>query len=173
MTKRSIVLIGLVAISVTALGVYAQSSTPAPPPPCMEHHRGPKMGTMGMMGGGPGRLIHLLMRSTDMTPDQETQAHAILDANHSTVEGIFTRLRQANADLANLLLGAQDVQADALSTELTRINQLQLQLDQQTANTILAIRALLKPEQLAKAAAAESAIEAEKAAHPHFMRPGE
>jgi Spy/CpxP family protein refolding chaperone len=164
MTKRSIVLIGLVAISVTALGVYAQSSTPAPPPPCMGPHRG------HMMGGGPGRLIHLLMRSTDMTPDQQAQAHAILDANHSTVEGIFTQLRQANADLANLLLAAQDVQADALSTELTKINQLQLQLDQQTANTVLAIRALLTPEQLAKAAAAESEIEAEKAAHPHFMK---
>ncbi len=166
MTKRSIVLIGLAAISVTALGVYAQSSTPGPPPPCMGHHRGPMM---GMMGGGPGRLIHLLLRSTDMTPDQETQAHAVLDANHSAVEGIFTQLRQANTDLANLLLGPQDVQAGALSTELTKINQLQLQLDQQTANTVLALRALLQPEQLAKAAAAESEIEAEKAAHPHFM----
>jgi len=167
MTKRTLAFIGLAAISVTALGVYAQSTTPAPPPPCMGHHRG------HMMGGGPGRLIHLLMQSTDMTSDQETQAHALLDANRSTMDGIFTQLRQANADLANLLLGAQDVQADALSTQLTKINQLQLQLDQQTANTVLAVRALLKPEQLAKAAAAESEIEAEKAAHPHFMRPGE
>jgi Spy/CpxP family protein refolding chaperone len=126
-----------------------------------------------MMGPGPGRLIHLLMKSSDMTPDQETQAHAILDANRSAVEGIFTELRQANTDLANLLLGPPDVQANALSTQLTKINQLQLQLDQQSANTVLAIRALLKPEQLAKAAAAESEMEAEKAAHPHFMRPGE
>jgi Spy/CpxP family protein refolding chaperone len=167
MTKRTMLLIGLAAISVTALGVYAQSATPGAPPPCMGHHRG------HMMGGGPGRLIHLLMKSTDMTPDQQTQAHAILDANRSAGESLFPQLRQANADLASLLLGPQDVQADALSTQLTKINQLQLQLEQQTANTVLAIRGLLKPEQLAKAAAAESEIEAEKAAHPHFMKPGE
>ena len=166
MTKRNIVLIGFIAVSVTALGVYAQSTAPTPPAECMGHHHG------HMMGGGPGRLIHLLMRSTNMTPDQETQAHSILDANRSTMEGIFTQLRQANTDLANLLLGPQDVQADALSTQLTKINQLQLQLEQQTANTVLAIRALLKPEQLANAAAAESQIEAEKAAHPHFMGRG-
>ena len=163
MTDRSIVLMGLAAISVTALGVYAQSNTPVPLKPCMGHHRG------HMMGGAPGRLIHLLMRSTDLTPDQETQAHAILDANRPAVEGIFTQLRQAHTDLANLVLGPQDVQADALSAQLTKINQLQLQLDQQTANTVLAIRALLKPEQLATAAAAESQIEAEKAARHHSM----
>ena len=163
MTKRTLLLLGLAAISVTALGVYAQSATPGAPSPCMEHHRG------HMMGGGPGRLIHLLMKSTDMTPDQETQAQAILDANRSAVEAVFPQLRQANTDLATLLLGPQDVQADALSAQLTKINQLQLQLQQQTANTVLAIRGLLKPEQLAKAAAAESQIEADKAAHHHFM----
>jgi hypothetical protein len=79
-------------------------------------------------------------------------------------------MHQAHADLANLLLGPQDVAADALAAQLTKINQLQLQLAQQEANTVLALRAILTPDQLAKAAAAESQWQADKADHPHFMR---
>ena len=148
-TKRNSFLIGLATAGMFALS--AQAQPPGPPPMMGPHHGG---------GFGPGRVIHVLLRSADLTADQQTQAHQILDANHSAVETIFTNLRQANNDLASLLLGASDVQADALSTQLTKINGLQLQLEQQTANTVLAIRALLTPEQLAKAAAAETQMQA-------------
>lgn len=159
-TKRNTLLIGLAAASLYALSAYAQ-------PPMGPHH-------MGCGGpGGPGRLIHVILRSADLTADQETQAHSILDSNRSAVEGIFTQLHQANTDLATLLLGPQDVQADALSTQLTKINQLQLQVAQQEANTVLAIRAILKPAQLAKAAAAESQMQADMADHPHFRHRGQ
>lgn len=160
MTKRTMTLIGLAAAGMYAVSAYAQ-------PPMGPHHKG--------CGGpgGPGRLIHVILHSADLTADQETQAHSILDSNRSTVGGIFTQLHQANTDLATLLLGPQDVQADALSTQLTKINQLQLQLAQQEANTVSAIRALLKPEQLAKAAAAESEMQADMADHPHFRHHGQ
>jgi Spy/CpxP family protein refolding chaperone len=152
MTKRTMMLIGLAASGMYAVSVHAQ-------PPMGPHHMG---------CGGPGRLIHVILHSADLTADQETQAHSILDSNRSAAEGLFTQLHQANTDLATLLLGPQDVQADALSNQLTKINQLQLQLAQQEATTVSAIRALLKPEQLAKAAAAESEMQADMADHPHF-----
>jgi Spy/CpxP family protein refolding chaperone len=160
MTKRTMMLIGLAAAGMFAASVHAQ-------PPMGPHH-------MGCGGpGGPGRLIHVILHSADLTADQETQAHAILDSNRSAAEGLFTQLHQANTDLATLMLGPQDVQADALSTQLNKINQLQLQLAQQEASTVSAIRALLKPEQLAKAAAAESEMQADMADHPHFTHRGQ
>ena len=156
MTRRNLALMGLAAASLYAFTAYAQ-------PPMMGRHHGG--------GCGPGRLIHVLLRSADLTADQETQAHTILDTNRSAVEAIHTQLRQANNDLANLLLGASDVQSDAVTAQLTKINQLQLQLEQNTANTVLAIRAILTPDQLAKAAAAESQMQAHK--DGFFGPPGE
>jgi Spy/CpxP family protein refolding chaperone len=154
-TKRNTLLIGLAAASLYAFSAYAQ-------PPMMGRHHGG--------GCGPGKLVHVLLRSADLTADQETQAHSILDSSHATAEEIFTQMHQAHADLANLLLGPQDVAADALAAQLTKINQLQLQLAQQETSTVVALRAILTPDQLAKAAAAESQWQADKADHPHFMR---
>lgn len=156
-TKRNTFLIGLAAASLYAFSAHAQ------PPKMGRHHGG---------GGGcrPGKLVHVLLRSADLTADQETQAHAILDASHAAAEGIFTQMHQAHADLATLLLGSQDVAADALAAQLAKINQLQLQLAQQEASTVVALRAILTPDQLAKAAAAESQWQADKADHPHFKR---
>jgi Spy/CpxP family protein refolding chaperone len=120
-----------------------------------------------MEGGGPGRLIHLLLRSTDLTPDQETQAHQILDAGRVAVQDLFTQLHQADNDLANLLLGAQEVQPAALAAQQALIAQLHQQLAQHEATTVLAIRAILTPDQLAKANAAVSDM---KARHAHESR---
>jgi Spy/CpxP family protein refolding chaperone len=167
MRTRNMVLIGLMALSLGAAGVSAQSTTPAPPPPWMGHHHGPPM-----MGGGPGRVIPLLLHSTDLTADQQTQVQQILESNRADAQTIFTQLRQANDDLATLLVGPDDVPADKLATQLAAINQAQLQLAQHEANTVLAIRGVLTADQLAKAAAAESQHQADKADHPFFMRRG-
>ncbi|MBI1816720.1 MAG: periplasmic heavy metal sensor [Deltaproteobacteria bacterium] len=159
MTKRKMLMIGLVAVGIYAAAADAQ---PIPPGPPMEHHHeGPHCGHM--KGGGPGRLIHLLLRSTDLTADQETQAHQILDAGRVAVQDLFTQLHQADNDLANLLLGAQDVLPAALTAQQALITQLQQQLAQHEAATVLAIRAILTPEQLAQASAALSDMEARHA----------
>ena len=144
--KRNTGLIALALASICAASVYAQSTTA---PPEMGPHHG------HMMGGGPGRVIPLLLHSTDLTADQETQVHQLLDSNRSTTQGLVGQVQQANKDLTNLLLGPNDVQADAVSAQLALIAQRQQQLAQHEANTVLAIRALLTPEQLAKAAAAQ------------------
>jgi Spy/CpxP family protein refolding chaperone len=144
--KRNIMLIGMAAAGMYALTAYAQ---PATGTPGMWHHHGP------MMGGGPGRLIPLLLRSTDMTADQDAQAHQILDADRPAVQQLFTQLAQANKDLANLMLGQQDVKPDAVAAQQAVVAQLQQQLAQHEATTVMAIRALLTPDQLAKANAAK------------------
>jgi len=158
MIKRNVVLIALAAIGLTVPTARAQ---PAGGMPGMGRHHHPPM-----LGGGAGRLIPLLLRSADLTADQEAQAHQILEAGRPAMKDLFTQLRQANDDLASLLLGSQDVQTDAVAAEQAVIAQLQQQLAQQETDTVLAIRALLSPDQLAKANAAKDQWEARRAEPP-------
>src|SRR5262249_52250256 len=111
MTKRNTVLIGLAAVGLYALTAYAEAPTGLSG---MWHHHKHKR------GGGTGRLIPLLLHSTDLTHDQQTQAHQILDANRPAAQQLFTQLHQAQKDLATLLL-APEVQKDAVATQQTRI----------------------------------------------------
>jgi Spy/CpxP family protein refolding chaperone len=142
MHTRQIVLIGLAAASICAAGALAQSSGPAPESgrPCGMHD-------------GSGRLVKLMMRATDLTADQTAQAQQILDAQRAAGADTHTRLRQAKDELASLLLGPQEVTPDALSTQLAHVAELKQELAQRQAATVLALRAILSPEQLAKAAA--------------------
>ena len=143
MTQCNRVLMGLAAASVFAVGAYAQPPADVPP----------LLGPPPILDDGPGRLIPLLLHSTDLAPDQQTQVRQILEANRSAVEDILTNIKQANDDLTTLLLGSQEVQPDALAEQLATIDQLRQQLAQQEVNTILAIRGILAPDQLDKAAA--------------------
>jgi Spy/CpxP family protein refolding chaperone len=143
MQRRTLVFIGIVAVAVWAGGIRAQSSDPASDPTTsypMQHHS--------------GRLVKLLMRSTDLTPDQTAQAQQILSAQSAAAGDMHSQLRQAQSDLTNMLLGPQDVAADALSGQLARVATLKQQLAQHRAATVMAIRGILTPDQLAKAAAA-------------------
>ncbi len=76
-------------------------------------------------------------------------------ADRSAMGDTFGQLHQAKKNLANLLLGPQDVQAAAVSKQLAQIAQLKQELAQHETGTVLAIRAILTPDQLAKAAAAK------------------
>ena len=67
-------------------------------------------------------------------------------------------MHQAKDDLAKSVLGPQDVAADAVSARLAHIAELKQQLAQRQVATALAIRAILTPEQLAKAAAARDQL---------------
>jgi Spy/CpxP family protein refolding chaperone len=145
MRQRTTVLIELAAVGMYALAMHPHM---AGAEPGRWHHHPP------MMGGGPGPLIGLLLHSTDLTADQETQVHQILDADRPAVQQIFSQLHQAQKDLANLLLAPQ-VQTDAVTTQQALIAQLQQELAQHETSTVMAIRAILTPEQLAKANAAK------------------
>ena len=146
MNKRIIGLIGLAMVALYAVNVHAETT---PDTPGCSHHGWHRM------GGGPGRLIPLLLRSTDLTADQETQVHQILDADRAAVHDLVTQLHQAKNDLATLMLGPQEPPADTVSAKLASIAQLQQQLAQHQAGTVTKIRGVLTADQLAKALAAK------------------
>jgi len=103
-------------------------------------------------GGGDGLMLPALLRSASLTPDQQTRMHDILKARRTAARPIVQNLRQAQQDLADRLLASGAVAMADVQPQLDRINQLRAQLLQNSAQATLDIRAILTPDQVAKAA---------------------
>ena len=102
--------------------------------------------------GGDAFMLPALLRSANLTDDQRSKLHDILKARRAALQPIVQGLRQAQQDLADRLLSPGAVTIADLQPQLDRINQLRGQLLQSSAQAALDIRALLTPEQIAKAA---------------------
>jgi len=145
MTKRMTLLAGLLLVSLWSAPLQAQ---PGGPPPMM-------MGRMGggphmMLGDGPSIMLPLVLRHANLTADQQTQVHKIMDADHQNLQALSKQLQTANNQLADKLFAPGAVQATDLTPQVQQITQLRQQLMEQGLKTALAIRAVLTPEQLAK-----------------------
>jgi Spy/CpxP family protein refolding chaperone len=102
--------------------------------------------------GGDGLMLPALLRSANLTPDQQTKMHDILKARRGAVRPLVQSLRQAQQTLADKLLAPGTVGMADVQPQLDTINQLRGQLLQNSAQAALDIRALLTPDQVAKAA---------------------
>lgn len=143
MKKRSMLLIGLLVATLCGGPVFAQPPTPQPgagAPP---------------RGKWPGHHIGRLIHAADLTPEQHAKVRQIMEADRPATDDLFGKLRKANGDLTALLLGPQAPTDDAVKAQLAAIAPLRQQLEQHRADTVLKIRAILTPDQLAKALAAK------------------
>ena len=145
----------VVLVSACPLAARAQAPTPTASAGDMWDAeglpgRGPNRGAF--MAEGPGALLPLLIRRSDLTPDQQTRIRTIVAANHRSLRALFDALRTAQDDLVGKLLAPGPLDAKDLAAQTDRIVQLRQQLMQQGLTTALAVRAVLTPEQLAKAA---------------------
>jgi len=105
----------------------------------------------GLWGGEGGMVLPFLIRSANLTPEQETKVHGILSAHRTATRNALDQLRRTQDELADKLLAAGPVQAADLQPQLQQIGQLREQLLQDSAQIALEVRAILTPEQLAKA----------------------
>ena len=104
-----------------------------------------------MRGGGRGDgELWLMIRSANLTPEQQTRVRAILAAHRTSARPLIEQLRQAQQELGTKLLAPGQVQAADLQPQLQRISQLRDQLAQDSASAALEVRAVLTPEQLAR-----------------------
>jgi Spy/CpxP family protein refolding chaperone len=143
MTKAMTLLAGL-AVCLLSATLQAQ---PMGPPMMMKGMGGPHM----MFGGdGPSIMLPLVLRHANLTADQQTQVHKIMDADHQNLRALFKQIETANDHLADKLFTPGVVQAADLTPQVQQITQLRQQLMEQGLKTALAIRAVLTPEQLAK-----------------------
>jgi len=115
----------------------------------MFHPRGGMGGPPPMQGEDPMRIL----QGIKLTPDQETQVHKILDANHAALRDLFGQLRSAQDALATKILSPGPVSAADVKPLLDQTLQIRQQLGERGLDAMLQVRAVLTPDQLAKAAA--------------------
>jgi Spy/CpxP family protein refolding chaperone len=150
MTKISRLMIaGVVALTLVAATAFT-------------HPRG-GMGPMhwgGMMGGDAGTLLPMILRGVDLTPEQETRVHEIMQAHRATFRPLFSELKKAHEEMTARLFAPGEVRAEDLTAQLQRVEQLRSQLMQEGLKVALEVRSVLTPEQLAKAGAIKDRMNA-------------
>ncbi len=129
-----VLVIGLVVTGLSVLPALAQ------------HH---PMG--GEMGRGPG-MFYMLFRGADLSPDQEAKVREILAAHRTKTRDLMKQLRAVRVEMTDKLFAPGTLTAEDLRPLRQRSAQLLEQLSQDRLAAALEIRAVLTPEQLAKAA---------------------
>lgn len=112
---------------------------------------GHEPGGRGGMGRHDGELW-LMIRAANLTPEQQAKVRSILSAHRSSARPLIEQLRQAQQELGAKLLAPGTVQTSDLQPLLLRISQLRDSLALDSAQAALEVRAVLTPEQLARAA---------------------
>ena len=113
---------------------------------------GPGGGGFGGRGhGGPGGMpLRILLAQMDA--GQRAQVRQILIADRGTMRDTVTQLHQAQQALADKMFAAGDLTQADVEPQLQKIAALHQQLLEHGASIMLKVRAIAKPEQLAKAA---------------------
>jgi Spy/CpxP family protein refolding chaperone len=103
-------------------------------------------------------MLPVLLRSANLTPDQQSQVRSILAARRTSARSIIQQLRQAQAELADKLVAPGPAQMADIQPQLQKISQLRDQLLQNGAQATLDIRALLTADQLTAAGQAKDRL---------------
>lgn len=112
----------------------------------------------GRDDGDAGTMLPLMLRSANLTSDQQTRVREILTAHHTASKPLIEQLRQLQNDLADKLFAPGTVQEADLQPQLQQIAKLRAQLLAESAKAALEVRALLTPDQLGKAAQAKDRL---------------
>ncbi len=107
--------------------------------------------------GGEGMEI---LHSINLTDAQKEQARSIEKASWAQNKPLMEQMHAVHEQIATAMLASGTVTADQLAPLVTQEEQLRSQLDSARINTMLQIRALLTPDQLAQAAATHAKLAA-------------
>src|SRR5712692_8243415 len=107
----------LLALALVAAALLASGSAVAEP--------------SGRWGGGPkggGSLLPLMLRSANLTPDQDAKVKELVAARREAARAVTQQLRQAEDELAERLLAPGSMHLADVQPQLQRIAQLREQL---------------------------------------------
>lgn len=112
---------------------------------------------MGRGGGGGGAVdtpdrFALMLRESNLSEEQQTKLHGILDANRNETKPLTEKLRSTKDEIASKMLGSGKVSAADLKSLQKQAEDLQHQIDSKSIDASLQIRSMLTPDQLSKAA---------------------
>ena len=152
--KRVFMLVALAVAGSWSVPVHAQSSEAA--------------AEMVIMGDGPILVLPVLLRFADLTTQQTDQARRIIETGRTDAQKFLSQLAEANNQLDDALLAPADAPVRDSGAIVQRLAQLRLQFMQSELKTVLAIRRILTPEQLAKVSDAMNEM---KKAGPDQLEP--
>lgn len=109
----------------------------------------------GEWGHGPMEFLH----SLSLSEAQQSQVHQIMKSGFEASKPIMQQLHAAHEAEMTQLLAAGEADTAALQQSMAKEENLRQQLDTQHLNTMLQLRAVLTPEQLATAATKHAEIE--------------
>ena len=98
------------------------------------------------MGGPPPMMM--LLRTANLTAEQQTQVHQILQTGKGQIKPLFQQLHSIDEQIASKLLSPGSVSAYDFTALEQQKSQIQQQIDQTMINTSLQIRGLLSATQL-------------------------
>ena len=119
------------------------------------HHGGMREG-----GPGPGMLFPMMLRQLDLTDAQRAQVKEIMARHRTKLGPLFKQVRAAHDEVASKLFAPGAVTADDLAPSIQRLGQAKQALLQEWVQAALETRAILTPQQLAKAADVKQRLDA-------------
>jgi Spy/CpxP family protein refolding chaperone len=135
----------LVAISIAGYGSAALA--------------GPGHGERGHMGG-PILLSPMLLKSANLSSDQEAKLKQIRSQYRDTFKTLFTQLKTASDSLNAKLLAQGPVAPADLTPLVNNVEQVRQQMAQQRINEALDVRNVLTADQIAKIASVSQQLQA-------------
>ena len=134
---------------------------------------GADMGRGGPWGRDGSMALPFLIRSANLSAEQETKVRGILSSHRTATRNALEQLRRAQDELADKLLAAGPIQNADLQPQLQQIGQLREQLLQDSAQIALEVRAVLTSDQLARAGQVKARMkQLQSEMHLLFDRPG-
>jgi hypothetical protein len=150
-------ILGLVVVGVVTLWVSAAHAESTERQPLL---------TPVLVDDGPGMLIPVIVKTAELTDEQDAAVTKLMEKENAPILKLLKALQRASVELAEKTFEAESPRPTETAPLLRRISEIRGQLMQREMATLLRIRALLKPEQLAN-------IEKVNAAVMHdFRRPG-
>ncbi|HUA35737.1 MAG TPA: periplasmic heavy metal sensor [Candidatus Binataceae bacterium] len=128
-------------------------------------------GGHGGPGGGPPPMM-MLLRSANLTSDQQTQVHQILSANRTQIHSLFQQMHGLDEQIATKLLGPGTVSAADFSSLETQKAAIQQQLDALMISTAIQVRNVLTPTQISTMAQTNQKLESLHQQIEALMGPG-
>jgi Spy/CpxP family protein refolding chaperone len=126
--------------------------------PVAAHGFGGPGGPGGPGAGGPPPII-VLLRSANLSSDQQNQIHTIMHTSHQQIGPLFEQLHSIDEQISAKLLGTASVTATDFSALEQQKSQIQQQIDENFINTAIQVRGVLSPAQLATAASTNQQIQ--------------
>lgn len=137
-SRWTVVLAGILAAGLCAGPAFAQQG-----------------GGFGWQGKGHGSGLYmslpLVVKGVGLTEAQQAQVKQIVGAHQAQFRALLDQLRSAHEQLGERLYAPGPLQAGDVAPLVQQIGQLRGQLTQEALQVALEIRAVLTPEQLARA----------------------